>query len=195
MKFQRIESLFPIPIHISQVEEEEFMILQEEIGRVVEKVNWTVPESLAYTHLLSTDNFDQDIIGDEKMVAVDALIDRMVGEYLKSLHLPKLKYSRKSWLTLNMPGAYTGVHNHGSNDISGVYYYDTNGQDGDFYYMTPTGAASSSRILEMMHNNISYKPANGLMMLFPSFVYHGVTRNVTDSRRISLAFNIKFRME
>lgn len=195
MNFQRIESLFSIPILVSQVGEIEFRAMQEEIGRAVENVKWTIPESLSYTHLLSTNNFDQDIIKEEGLVVVESVIDRLVGEYLKSLHLPKLDYNRKSWLTLNMPGAYTNTHNHGSNDISGVYYYDTNGEDGDFYYVTPTGAASNSRILELMHNNISYKPANGVLMLFPSFVYHGVTRNVTDSRRISLAFNIKFKMD
>jgi uncharacterized protein (TIGR02466 family) len=77
-----------------------------------------------------------------------------------------------------------------SAEISGVYYYQTNGKDGDICFINPFNAARYFDFgrVSSRSNNI-YTPTVGRLLLFPSYVQHKVRPNKTDNTRISLAFN------
>jgi hypothetical protein len=189
----KIENIYPIPILRARVEGFEFDKIQKEIGKVVEGIEWAENPALTNTQLLSSNTFGSDIIGERKLEVLGIVIDQMVKDYCKELGCyPIGPYDRESWLTKNALGDYSLVHNHGISDISGVYYYDTSGNDGDFFFQSPTPSAVVTYCLQWMHGNLGYKPENGMFMLFPSFINHGVTRNTENRDRISLAFNIKF---
>ena len=83
------------------------------------------------------------------------------------------------WFNLAEPGEITGVHNHASEAlISGVYYVSTSSSCGDLFFRSED---QEDFILE---------PVVGTFVLFSSGLRHGVTENLSDSVRISLAFNI-----
>jgi len=39
----------------------------------------------------------------------------------------------------------------------------------------------------------TYKPKAGMMVIFPSWLWHGVEPNMNDKPRISIAFNIGYK--
>ena len=81
------------------------------------------------------------------------------------------------------------VHSHGYYDISGSYYFKTNGKDGSIYFLNPNIASMTSRFL-IPNDHVEYPPKEGTFILFPSWLYHGVRSNDTSEDRISVSFNI-----
>lgn len=111
-------------------------------------------------------------------------------------------YLLNSWINNHKPGDYAQPHCHKNSIFSGVYYIKMptdfkNGGDLSFEkgYFNNIGVAPSSFHFEFdEYNHINadtYKitPKNGTLVLFPSYLWHSVTRNNTDEDRISLAFN------
>jgi uncharacterized protein (TIGR02466 family) len=94
-------------------------------------------------------------------------------------------------MTLNKTGMFSHPHDHGSFDISGVYYVDTTGEDGNLYFLNPNKMMKCSKITENYEQMHFFKPEVGRLFLFPSWLDHGVSENKTKSDRISLSFNIK----
>lgn len=190
---QAIENLYPTPILVAQLEGFEYDKVQREIGSAIDSVSWKQHPSFINTQLLTTDTFGDDIIKEKKLVVLGLLIDQFLKDYCKSLGFTSIGvYDMESWLTKNRPGDYSIVHNHGLSDISGVYYYDVTEDDGDFFFQSPSPAAVTSFTGQAIHGNIFYKPVNGKLFMFPSYINHGVMRNNSNKDRISLAFNIKF---
>jgi len=40
---------------------------------------------------------------------------------------------------------------------------------------------------------VTYRPRPGGMLIFPSWLYHGVEPNLTDTPRVSLSFNFRLK--
>ena len=77
--------------------------------------------------------------------------------------------------------------------ISGVYYYKTNGDDGDIFFECPVPTIGSSFCYFNNYcNRWIHKPEEGKILLFPSWLKHGISKNETDETRISISFNLYF---
>ena len=94
-------------------------------------------------------------------------------------------------MTLTEPGQYAHTHDHGAADLSGVYYFKTNGNDGDLYFDSPVAQLKSSFVFNKS-SRVFYKPKIGKLILFPGWLSHGVFQNTTTENRVSVSFNIYF---
>lgn len=97
---------------------------------------------------------------------------------------------RESWINITSKGDFQHYHNHIPYDISGVFYYQTNGNDGNIVFKDPALIKSASKLLKKLPKTVRYSPKIGTLILFPSFLEHCVFHNETDSDRISISFNI-----
>ena len=93
-----------------------------------------------------------------------------------------------SWFAKFNKGHYAHIHSHGHADIAGVYYFQTNNEDGTIFFEAPS---------KCMANAKCYRPPRyeqraeaGKILFFPGWLEHGVTTNTSDESRISLSFNI-----
>jgi uncharacterized protein (TIGR02466 family) len=104
--------------------------------------------------------------------------------------------SIEAWANVNSRGDTNVPHIHGGCPWSGVYYVagDTGpAAGGGLVFTDPRTAA-----LMVVHPYNPFKGANhitlaaepGVMVVFPSFLYHGVEPYQGDSPRISIAFNL-----
>jgi uncharacterized protein (TIGR02466 family) len=99
------------------------------------------------------------------------------------------------WAIVNGKMASNSVHNHPNSILSGVYYLQAPENCGGIYFSDPR-PASQMLIPPVEEFNlwtfpkISYKPHVGTMLLFPSWLLHGVEMNMSEELRISLSFNI-----
>ena len=121
-------------------------------------------------------------------------IHREAGYYLKGLgHSEEAGFLGmkivSSWLTKTMPGEYARLHDHGTTDIAGVYYFSTDGDDGDLFFTSPIANAKASK--SWAQEKINYPPQQGSLLLFPGWLEHGVGTNLKDHARISLSFNVE----
>ena len=189
-----IESIFPTPIYYSGVEIYTINDITKEIDDALDKTEFSYRSDWGKTHQLSDTTFKQNFIVDNALVKLEEEIRHHVLVYLANVRCSKPReYSiTQSWVSLFKPGDYGHVHNHGYFDISGVYYHKTNGEDGDLFFNSPDTNLSTSYCFEQASWPWIHSPQKGKIILFPSWMPHGIQTNETDSDRVSISFNITF---
>ena len=189
-----IENVFPTPIYSTIIHN--LYEVQDEIDNKISGVKFTCPENWGKTHLLSTTTFGDNIIDDLNLVNTKNTIEEHLKVYCNEIEFQFKNYSMNSWFTLFEKNNYAHIHTHSYYDVSGCYYYQTNGDDGDIFFESPNLASSNSYCYTRKYGDRwRHKPKVGKLILFPSWLPHGVLTNETDSKRISLAFNILFNRE
>lgn len=98
-------------------------------------------------------------------------------------------------LIINGKFASNSVHNHPNSILSGVYYLKAPENCGGIYFNDPRPASQMlippvTDFNLWTHPKVSYKPNVGTMLLFPSWLLHGVDMNMSDEVRIAISFNI-----
>ncbi len=99
------------------------------------------------------------------------------------------------WAIINGKFASNSVHNHPNSILSGVYYLKAPENCGGIYFTDPRPAAQMlvppvTEFNLFTFPKVSYKPREGTMILFPSWLLHGVDMNMSEEIRICLSFNI-----
>lgn len=194
----QILSLFPTPLYTHRLVQEEYETVQNELQLVVsklylndqwgQKIEWD-----SNTHYLSNKgNFEKSILKEEDMKIVTAFIMRHCLNYMSMMNVKQPYKPRivSSWLTLTKPGLYAHIHDHGTNQISGVYWFKTNGKDGDLFFRNSLKALKCNPIGSSFAHEANFSPEQGRIAMWPSFLDHGVHENKTNDHRISLSFNI-----
>ena len=107
---------------------------------------------------------------------------------------------RDIWANANSKYAYDHVRNHANSMLSGVYYVKTVGDCGDLFLIDPRKQAwvvqpdySERTPINSQIHFIS--PEVGMLIMFPSWLEHGVNQSFSDDDRISISFNINFSHE
>ncbi len=126
------------------------------------------------------------------------IIDRNVIEVATFLRWDLQKISTNittCWAMVNGRYASNALHNHPNSILSGVYYLKTPENCGVLSFTDPRSAARMLNPPLVEFNlwtlpKISYKPEAGMMLLFPSWLLHGVETNMSEDTRISVSFNI-----
>lgn len=99
-----------------------------------------------------------------------------------------------AWMTRMRQNTYCHVHSHsgyGGAHISGVYYFKTEPDDAYLFFETPNEASAFSPVGKSSPERIN--PRVGQLLLFPSWLKHGVTTQKHDRDRVSVSFNIGLR--
>ena len=187
-----IESWFATPIYYNYVDN--ISEVQNQIQTALDKSTFgQAPGWGSSTHKVSDPTFGNNIIDDLNLDIVRHEIEKHVLEYIQSLGgdvSRKFKIS-SSWLTQTKTKEYTRIHNHGYSDMSGVYYFKTNQNDGDLVFLSPNGHLATM-VFADVKDTVSYTPEEGKIILFPGWLYHTVGENETLDDRISLSFNVYF---
>lgn len=107
------------------------------------------------------------------------------------------------WSIINPPGSANRSHIHPESLWSGVYYVQTPEHGGNIEFtdprtqqlMMPARYASDMERPATCWTKVDFTPKPGLMLIFPSWLYHSVSPNLSqkqgfDSDRVILSFNM-----
>jgi uncharacterized protein (TIGR02466 family) len=107
----------------------------------------------------------------------------------------------QSWISIKNPGQHHTMHTHPNSLISGVFYYGEDDPDMPaISFHKPIFATNVSYISPKYQNDrrkseyawdvfsVNYSP--GLLLIFPSHVFHSVPVNKSKMPRKSIAFNV-----
>ena len=199
-----IESWFSIPVHVSDITGDTLNSIQKEFDLAYNDLiiaDKFAPHTLTRSHLLSDPTFSTNFLDNYPTDIFKNTLSQHVANYMQLID-SNIGITRSadykisgSWMTLNKKNSYAFVHTHNESDISGVYYYKTNKEDGNFFFTTPNKLTSSSYCFNHYNQSVEYPPAVGRMILFPGWLEHGVRTNLTDNDRISVSFNINFKRD
>ena len=195
-----VESWFPTPIYYGFAREENFDAMQKELFDADSKAEYAKATDGGSWHTLihsiSTPIFEANIIKDNNLTITEEEIRWHVLQYLPSL-TDKVDFKiTTSWLTRNSKHEYAFKHKHPptDSDIAGCYYIQTNGHDGNINFWNHN-ELSNDFCFHSNNQKVIYSPEVGKILLFPAWLVHEVTENLTNDIRISLAFNIRFNRD
>ena len=187
-----IEQLFPTPIFIDIINNNDFVQVQQEIKTAISTIDqaslknpWDDNVRTTFEHGKKRDFISSTPIFKQ-------ILRSKAIEYLRELRKPLPVTDINivdSWVNFTGKGEYQNYHNHPLSDISGVYYYQSSLEDGDIKFKSPSSALNFSMLTA--NNHVSHKPLVGKLLLFPSYLEHAVMVNKTDNIRISISFNIR----
>jgi len=197
-----VQPWFPTPIYIDHLEGEELAAAQAELMAMfqAQRLGMARRNSLneSGTHQLTDPNFRCNVLEQYACGQFRHSLMRRVHSYLTQLGIDAAYWASElavvnSWATLTERGESAYVHDHGNTDISGVYYIQTTGEDGDIWFKTPNEVQSHSYLFQHIPNSQSVKPHVGQLILWPGYMWHGTHINRTDHPRVSVSFNIQAR--
>jgi len=86
------------------------------------------------------------------------------------------------WGHIQRPLESTEMHSHVGSDISWCYYADAPEDSGTLVFS----------IVDNFSVDAVVDPIEGVLIFFPSWVRHRVTKNLSDNARVSVAGNLRF---
>ena len=108
-------------------------------------------------------------------------------------------YLNNIWVNKNYYKDYNEQHVHLDSVLSGVFYVKTNPQSGDlkFFRNNSLDVWMPDRVIKKFnyHNSTlwSFRPEDNYLFLFPAWLKHSVTPNLSQEERISISFNIAIK--
>ena len=208
-----VVNIFPTPIYTIRAAGEKLDTIQDELMKTYNKMN---KKHLPYSpdaHEISTDKDGNFFTGD-LLKAYDCknflkFLDHAVKQYIYGVENnvtsgsnvewvnPCEYWITESWFTKTLKGHYAPHHNHGDSSISGVYYLNTNGEDGRIKILSPHRYMVGNYIYGMITRGSeqTIQLQNGVLGLWPSVLDHCTEENKTDHERLSLSFNICFKAQ
>lgn len=190
-------NIFPIPFFYEDVSGEEFNLIQNEISNGLPRVLNSDLDNPWGDTVKTTFKYKDQPTNDAIKHYGLAHLARKISSY-KNIFCMTFDYDPNkfdtylSWFNFSSPGNFQFDHMHDGADISGVYYYKTNGKDGNIIFTNPNGYMLSTLFPNSSSNKtLTITPKEGKLILFPSWLMHRVEVNNTKDTRISIAFNIK----
>ena len=103
-----------------------------------------------------------------------------------------------AWSIINKKNASNERHIHSNSYISAVYYVSAPNNCGDILFHDPRQAKVIRKPNTIKANKLNAEvvnitPQSGLLVLFPSYLYHSVVENNSDEERIVISFNIDIK--
>lgn len=191
-----IEWLFPTPVYIYQGSFDETFLIQNEIKKtlpeILENDSWEKPEG--WEDPVKTNiKHRWHSIGDYGLKNLEAYIRKHTQEYVNKIQ-PFMNndiFLSHSWFNITSKGESQEWHAHTDSFISGVYYYKTNGEDGNLGIKNPVQFTQRGFFPagKKVFEKVFYPPKEGQLILFPGWLDHKVFVNTTDDDRITVAFN------
>ena len=133
-----VRALFPIPYWINTASEEVYNEIQEELLSCFNRKKFSQVEGWSSdTHELNENPFEGNVL--EECPKFLDFLDTNLMSYLDEIKvISRREYViTQSWFTKTKHRKFAHLHDHGASDLSGVYYVQTNGEDGNLVFEDP----------------------------------------------------------
>ncbi|MBW4472895.1 MAG: 2OG-Fe(II) oxygenase family protein [Stenomitos rutilans HA7619-LM2] len=134
----------------------------------------------------------------EELQPFKALIDAAVLEVAQAVGYGDILIKPANcWANVNSKYASNKIHDHANCLFSGVYYVKMPKDSGNLMFYDPRSAKAFykplvSNFTAYTADAVAHAAEEGLLLIFPSWLKHGVEPNLSDEDRISISFNYVF---
>jgi len=215
MRQDEFHACFPTHIGVISLREHQlFNEIQAELSEFIEsQATFQYMEDWGKTHEVSAsamNNMTRNDKGDsttdlfQKLSILPNVVEQEVVNFAMAINsdLHPVETTRdlrhhSSWLSRFNEGDYAHTHLHRPHFISGVYYYQLPKQSkkrsGSFYIDSPVlfhhDRTMGMQPIDRIFIGEALSINEGTLILFPSYLAHGVTRHLEKTPRISVSFN------
>lgn len=134
----------------------------------------------------------------EQMKPFRDLVDSAIAECAAAMGYADVRIrAANCWANVNPKYASNKIHDHANCLFSGVYYVKTPKDCGNLMFYDPREARtfykpSVQSFTAYTADAIAHTAEAGLLLIFPSWLKHGVDPNLSDDDRVSVSFNYVF---
>jgi len=174
-----------------EIKEKCLQLRLNDLGEKVSNVNgWH-----SKADLFSNNEQPFSIVKQEIMKSANLVVTKLGGGKC----LNNLKWKGQGWINISPTNSLNAPHDHPGFQWSGVLYIsipeDITGSEGQIEFLDPRNSVynTAGRIPSLQKYfaaNIKIKPANGMIVIFPSYLRHWVYPHASNEDRISIAFNL-----
>jgi uncharacterized protein (TIGR02466 family) len=189
---------FPTPIWRFNVAS--YQTLNEKLMQLIRDERERDPAGMSRSTVLGWHSTDQLHCRPEWHEFV-VIVHKAISEVSRSYRIDTKQVSLElatCWAIVNGKLASNVVHCHPNSFLSGVYYVSVTEESGDIFFQEPRQGANMllcpvTEFTPLTIRQVTYRPRPGAMLIFPSWLYHGVGPNLTETPRVSLSFNFRFK--
>lgn len=126
------------------------------------------------------------------------IVDAAISEVAQAVGYGNVKIAAANcWANVNSKFASNKIHDHANCLLSGVYYVKVPENCGNLMFYDPRSAKAFykpqvSQFTAYTADAIAHVPEAGLLLIFPSWLKHGVEPNLSEDDRVSISFNYVF---
>jgi uncharacterized protein (TIGR02466 family) len=126
-----------------------------------------------------------------------------IKDYLKHIisnefgwrYVPNKQRIVAMWAIINKKNSFNVTHNHQNCYFSAAYYVKKPKNSGDITFFDPKEAKTYrfpkiEKYTEYSAETVTIKPEEGDLLIFPSYLYHSVDKNLSEDDRIVISFNV-----
>lgn len=134
------------------------------------------------------------VLKETKYQELKKIIDSEIKEYANNIMQYDAEFDiTTSWFTKIFPNESSQYHRHSNSFLSGILYLNVDDSSGDITFedFQNDGITVPCRGYNKLNGKTyTVRPENGLILIFPSKLWHMVGHNNSKIERNSLAFNI-----
>ena len=126
-----------------------------------------------------------------------------IKDYLKHIisnefgwkYVPNKQRIVAMWAIINKKSSFNVMHNHQNCYFSSTYYVKKPKSSGDITFFDPKEAKTYrfpkiEKYTEYSSEAVTIKPEEGDLLIFPSYLYHSVSENLSEDDRVVISFNV-----
>ena len=183
-----VTSLFSIPIYDHQYDED----LGDVESECIKRSTFDSGKIATGSGWQSNDIFSNDDFFSEFILE----IEKQANNFAKELEINQSLKLFNLWININGYKDFNLRHTHANSIISGVFYVKVPDKSGKITFYHPAFKLMMREWdLNLKHNHYTSSiwgvvPRKGRLLLFPSWLEHEVSPNLSQESRISISFNI-----
>ena len=130
------------------------------------------------------------LLKDQKFSRLHDWIDSQINIYTKQLKftVSELKCN-EGWFNVYEKHEFTDYHNHAPNAVSCVYFLNCTNPQSGAKLLVKNNHEDLTAYTDLVPSYICYDPNPGKLVVFSSYLDHGVQQHNTNDLRITLSYN------
>ena len=133
----------------------------------------------------------ENLLHINEFAEMKTVIEERLTEYCDDAGFEPVEIG-KSWINHQVQEGYVASHRHELSIVSGAYYPIVEEGSAPIVFdspiRTPRMAEIHNKATDFTANNMEFEPKSGMLILFPSWLYHYSLPNKT-AKRITISFN------
>ncbi|PPR46233.1 MAG: hypothetical protein CFH18_00548 [Alphaproteobacteria bacterium MarineAlpha5_Bin8] len=194
-KISELNLIFPTPVWASLVNNHHE--INEKMFDYIKKLESIKPDGIKKSNILGWHSENFNLEDKEPKFFFDSIynnLSKAINDMGWDNQQNKIKVTAM-WSIINKENASNSRHIHSNNFLSGAYYIKAPKNCGDILFHDPRDAKVIRKPITSKANKlnaevVNISPQEGLLILFPSYLFHSVKENISGEERIVISFNI-----
>ena len=195
----QVLDLFPTPVFVTK--------MPDNLSNIIPFLDAQAPNSGSDVANYGERSNNSYILNEPECVEVKKFVLEHVKEFAENVMLYDYDTWElsQSWVSRKQPGQHHMMHTHPNSLISGVFYYGEPSeqtpaikfhkmQGGINQQVLQPAVKPDKRSSKFAWKEFAVNFAPGLLLLFPSYLFHSVPMNESKTIRSSVAFNVVPKM-